>query len=78
MTQPQDLSDHLRNLRGLRKSEGEYCVRETFMLPVNAARLKARQILDEHPCDGYTTIVENWRQLPDGQIEFTIRWLTED
>jgi hypothetical protein len=59
MTRPRDLSDRLRELR---KLEG---VRETFMLPVNAARLKARQFLDGYPCYGCTTIVENWRQLPD-------------
>ena len=48
---------------------------ETIILPLQAARLKARQILDERPADSYMTIVENWRQLPDGQIEFTIRRL---
>jgi hypothetical protein len=50
-------------------------LREIFTLPLNAARLKARQILDEYPAGGYMTIVENWRQLPDGQIEFTMRRL---
>jgi hypothetical protein len=44
-------------------------------LPLHTARLKARQILDEYPAGGYMTIVENWRQLPDGQIEFTMRRL---
>lgn len=48
-------------------------LRETFMLPIDAARAKARQILDQLPQDGYMTIVEDWRQLPDGQIEFTMR-----
>jgi hypothetical protein len=28
-----------------------------------------------YPAGGYMTIVENWRQLPDGQIEFTTRRL---
>jgi hypothetical protein len=27
------------------------------------------------PPGGYMTIVANWRQLPDGQIEFTMRRL---
>ncbi len=40
-----------------------------------AARLKARRILDEYPAGGYMTIVENWCQLPDGQIVFTVRRL---
>jgi hypothetical protein len=47
--------------------------RETFRLPVEAARLKAREILNEFPQGGYTTIIERW--LPDGQIEFTMRRL---
>jgi hypothetical protein len=49
--------------------------RETFTLPVPAARVKARQILDQFPQGGYMTIVEHWRQLPDGQIEFMMRRL---
>jgi hypothetical protein len=46
-----------------------------FTLPIEAARLKAREILDQFPQAGYATVVENWRQLPDGQIEFTMRHL---
>ena len=48
---------------------------EIFTLPIDAARRKAREILDQFPQVGYTTVVENWRQLPDGQIEFTMRHL---
>ena len=50
-------------------------LRETFRLPVEVARVKAREILDQFPQGGYMTIVEQWRQLPDGQIEFTMRRL---
>jgi hypothetical protein len=46
-----------------------------FTLPIEAARLKAREILDQFPQAGYATVVENWRQLSDGQIEFTMRHL---
>ena len=46
-----------------------------FTLPLEAARLKAREILGQFPQAGYVTVVENWRQLPDGQIEFTVRHL---
>ena len=49
--------------------------RETITLPLSAARLKAREILDLQPQGGYSPIVEKWRQLPDGQIEFTTRRL---
>jgi hypothetical protein len=62
-------------LRDLRKLTDDGFLRETLTLPLNAARLKARQILDEYPAGGHMTIVENWRQLPDGQIEFTMRRL---
>jgi hypothetical protein len=48
---------------------------EIFTLPVDAARLKAREILDQYPQGGYMAVIENWRQLPDGQIEFTMRQL---
>jgi hypothetical protein len=44
-------------------------------LPIEAARLKAREILGQSPQAGYVTVVENWRQLADGQIEFTVRHL---
>jgi hypothetical protein len=48
---------------------------QTFKLPVDAARRKAREILNQVPQGRYTPIVENWRQLPNGQIEFTMRHL---
>jgi hypothetical protein len=48
---------------------------EIFTLPIDAARLKAREILDQYPQAGYMAVIENWRQLPDGQIEFTTRQL---
>ncbi|WP_445488943.1 hypothetical protein [Rhodopseudomonas sp. RCAM05734] len=44
-------------------------------MPVEAARLKAREVLDQFPQGDYMAIVEHWRQLPDGQIEFTVRRL---
>jgi len=48
---------------------------ETFRLPIDTARLKAREILDQLPQAGYMAVVENWRRLPDGRIEFTKRHL---
>ena len=52
---------------------------ETIRLPIDAARYKAREIINQLPQSGFLFIVENWRQLPDGQIEFTKRYLpTED
>jgi hypothetical protein len=42
-------------------------------LPLDAARSKAREIIDQAPQRGFTPTIEKWRQLPDGQIEFAIR-----
>lgn len=72
---PLDIAGRSSELRDLRKLADADFLRETFTLPLHAARLKARQILDEKPQEGYMMIVENWRQLPDGQIEFTMRRL---
>jgi len=46
---------------------------ETFRLPVDAARRKAREVIDQSTPNGLTSIVENWRPLPDGRIEFAVR-----
>jgi hypothetical protein len=37
-------------------------------IAVEAARQKAREILDQLPHAGYAAVAENWRQLPDGRI----------
>lgn len=49
--------------------------RETFVLPREAARERAREMLRRFPKAAYMTEVESWRELPDGQIEFTMRRL---
>jgi hypothetical protein len=46
---------------------------EIFTLPIDAARIKAREVLNQVPQGGYITVVERWQQLPDGCIEFTVR-----
>jgi hypothetical protein len=45
----------------------------TFTLPIAAARTKAREIINCSSNDGKITVIECWRQRPDGQIEFTTR-----
>lgn len=62
---PRDLSDRISGIQQPEK----------FTLPIDAARLKAREIIDQFPQAGYMAVVENWRQLPNGQIEFTMRRL---
>jgi hypothetical protein len=59
----------------LRKAERDDFALQTFTLPLEAARLKVRDILDRIPQRGHLEIVERWRQLPDGKIEFTMRRL---
>ena len=65
LVRPRDLADRMSGV----------AQREIFTLPVHAARLKAREIIDQSPQSGYLPIVENWRQLSDGKIEFTMRRL---
>jgi hypothetical protein len=65
LVRPRDLADQMSSTQQPTK----------FTLPIEAARLKAREILGQFPQAGYATVVENWRQLPDGQIEFTRRHL---
>ena len=75
MRRPRDMADRARDLRDLRRLDRDGFLRETFALPVEDARAKAREILGAFPAGGYMTIVEKWRQLPDGKIEFTMRRL---
>ena len=49
--------------------------RETFALPREAAREKARELFRRFPKAAYMTEIESWRELADGRIEFTVRRL---
>jgi hypothetical protein len=49
--------------------------RETFALPREAARAKARELFQRFPKAAYQTEIESWRELPDDHIEFTMRRL---
>jgi hypothetical protein len=75
MDRPQFLSDRLRLRSNRRKIENDDVVVETFTLPLEVARLKVRNIIDGISQRGYQEVVERWRQLPNGQIEFTVRHL---
>ena len=61
-------------MAGGRKPDDGY-VRETFTLPREKARLTARDFLTRYPKAGYMSEVESWRELPGGEIEFTMRRL---
>ena len=75
MTEPRNIADRMRELRDLGKRKDDLLLHETITLPLHEARFKARQLLNECPGANYVKIVENWRQLPDGRIQFTIRRL---
>ena len=60
--------------KGRRQREDGF-VRETFTLPREAARSRARDFLTRYPKEAYMSSVEQWRELSDGAIEFTMRRL---
>ena len=57
-----------------RKPDDGY-LRETFTLPRDIARTRARDFLNRYPKAAYMSAVESWRELPGGDIEFTMRRL---
>jgi hypothetical protein len=61
---PQDLAGRISDQKS-----------SAFRLPLEAARKKAREIIDQPSQRGITLVIEKWRQLPDGQIEFSITHL---
>jgi hypothetical protein len=68
---PRDLASRMA---GPRKPADGY-LRETFTLPRDEARLRARDFLARYPKAAYMSAVESWRELPGGDIEFTMRRL---
>jgi hypothetical protein len=70
-SRPRDIADRLAQ----RRARDDGFLRETFTLPRDAARLKARDFLTRYPKAGYMSAVESWRELPGGDIEFTMRRL---
>jgi len=63
LVRPRDLADQMSQTNQI----------EIFTLPVEAARCKAREIIRQSPRTGVLPVIENWRALPDGQIEFAVR-----
>jgi hypothetical protein len=68
---PRDLASRLA---ARRKLDDGY-LRESFTLPREAARARARDFLKRYPKAAYMSEVESWRELPGGEIEFTMRRL---
>ena len=68
---PRDLASRIA---ARRKLDDGY-LRESFTLPREAARMRARDFLKRYPKAAYMSEVESWRELPGGDIEFTMRRL---
>jgi hypothetical protein len=72
---PRDLASRMAGWRTLGQNSDDGYLRETFTLPRDAARTKAREFFNRYPKAAYMSSVESWRELPDGAIEFTMRRL---
>ncbi|KZD24855.1 hypothetical protein [Tardiphaga robiniae] len=71
---PRDLAERMAARQQRRAIDDGY-VRESFTQPRENARKTARAFLDRFPKQAYMSEVERWRELPDGDIEFTMRRL---
>ena len=71
---PKDQADRMAARRQQAKADVGYA-RETFIQPRDQARQAARVFLDRWPGAAYMSVVESWRELPGGVIEFTMRRL---
>ena len=67
---PRDLADRM-----VKRARPDGFVRESFSLPPEQARARAKAFLKSYPTAAYMSEVEQWRELPDGSIGFTMRRL---
>jgi hypothetical protein len=75
-SRPRDLANRMAARRpATRRAQDDGYLRETFTLPRDEARAKARDYLTRYPKAGYMSAVESWRELPGDNIEFTMRRL---
>ena len=76
---PRDLAERMARRRNTAGKPGQVVrdgyLRETFTLPRAAARERAQAFFARYPKAGYMSVVESWRELPGGDIEFTMRRL---
>ncbi|MDD1521566.1 hypothetical protein ACNJYD_13930 [Bradyrhizobium sp. DASA03005] len=77
---PRDLAERMARRRKAAgkpgpTARGDGYLRETFTLPRAAARERAQAFFARYPKAGYMSEVETWRELPGGEIEFTMRRL---
>jgi hypothetical protein len=72
---PADLARRAARTLATRPQGRDAFRRETFALPREAAREKARELFRRFPKAAYMTEIESWRVLPGDRIEFTVRRL---
>ena len=74
---PRSLAERMAGRRsaGAAAKVGDGFLRETFTEPRESARQIARSYFIRFPKQAYMSAVDDWRELPDGQIEFTMRRL---
>jgi hypothetical protein len=70
-----DIARRAAKILGERGHQRDLFRRETFALPREAAREKAREMFRRFPKAAYMTEIESWRVLPGDRIEFTVRRL---
>ena len=71
ISRPRELAGRMAG----RRTRDDGYLRETFSLPREKARAKARDFLARYPKQAYMSGLESWRELPNGNIEFTMRRL---
>jgi hypothetical protein len=72
---PADIARQAAKILAEKGRERDPFRRETFALPREAAREKAREMFRRFPKAAYMTEIESWRVLPGDRIEFTVRRL---
>ena len=75
---PIDLAERVasrRRRRSTAAAANDAWRRETFCLPRDEARAKAREWFERFPKAAYMTEIESWREVAGDRIEFVIRRL---
>ena len=75
---PIDLADRVASRRSRRShatAAEDAWRRESFCLPRDEARAKAREWFERFPKAAYMTEIESWREVAEDRIEFVMRRL---
>ena len=72
---PADIARKASQRLAAQRQRADAFHRDTFELPREAARAKARELFARFPKAAYMTEIESWRELPDDRVEFTVRRL---